>query len=1138
MEGGVIRIRFEADTSGIDEQLKQLEKAAENVSKISSTASKKASSETAKKAREEAKAERDKNKEIARAVRNKFSLEKELRAEEQANLKRSVSNSIALAKEAQKAEVQAEKQLQYEQKTRYAIKKRQEQEAARIARETAKAQRDQERAAAKAQRDQIYNLRKWAYAYYDIRNGLNLVKEGLSDIISATSSVVKAHVKWGLTLAKVVTPVTTLTANFLKTSGVLNKIKSAFSFNSILQFGKSSVEAASDLTEVQNIVETAFPNMTGQMNDWAKASINAFGLSEKSAKQYASTLGLMAQSAGLAEESSYKLGTSLTAVTADLASIYNMNASDVYEKIRSGVIGGRTAAIAQLGINMNQSNLQAYMESKGLSSKYTSLDNATKTIIRYNYVLEQTKKIQGDFVKTQGTWANQTRILAENMTALKAELGSFIVTVLTPALQVLNGILQVLTRAIAKIKEILPLLGFKIQSAASSSSISLDGYADGLDDVGDAADEAASKVAKLSDGPFSEMHKVADNAASSLGNIFGGADGLLEYENPYKSRLESLGKVEKFLERISKKLDLGELKIAGLGVLEEIVNWIDAIKRAWKDAWNKDDNGTKYLQSFVNMLTSILNVVHDISKAFRSMYENGWGELIFTKMLGLATKLNDTVTQIVERFRKFWNSGSGHYETVLTEQGKTNSHKLSPSEIAAGKKQDFSHRSYKQVALATGEQVNKADTTFRELSWGEYIAEQFYKAQVAILDCLDALLDFIQEVNKNIDWDTIFESWGETLNNFAKALNNLSDWLNKNPQIAQKLGEIFTWILANPGKIWLTITALSAFKTALLGIGKAFIGVKLTKAAWKTFFAKDVAAAAGSEAASSAGGGLITGIKSILGGAKAILTSPVTWLFAAVTELSVVGFRMINEIWTKVKEEGAKGLADIGFWLLEIPEKCRGPIASMFAKLGTLILQPGYNWIHENVAPLFDKAVELIGKFFEHFGEDWNTFWNTLQNEPEKVVTAITRTVDRIVDVIGKAISKLKEFIGLQNKVDDSKFTGTKGAAWVKTSGAQKAGYANIGNITKHAAGGVFTPNRPHLAVLGDHRSETEFALTEGHLDEIANRMAGAISAQMMRMSAVQNTRSGGNNTYIIQIGDEQIQDFIVKTVDENNYRR
>lgn len=61
-------------------------------------------------------------------------------------------------------------------------------------------------------------------------------------------------------------------------------IIAAFAIKQIVQFGKECLELGSDLEEVQNVVDVTFPSMTKQVDEFAKAAADSFGLSETMAK--------------------------------------------------------------------------------------------------------------------------------------------------------------------------------------------------------------------------------------------------------------------------------------------------------------------------------------------------------------------------------------------------------------------------------------------------------------------------------------------------------------------------------------------------------------------------------------------------------------------------------------------------------------------------------------------------------------------------------------------------------------------------------------------------------------------------------------------------------------------------------------
>ena len=66
--------------------------------------------------------------------------------------------------------------------------------------------------------------------------------------------------------------------------GIASKIGSvisrALAGAAIVGFGKQCIDLASDLNEVQNVVDVTFPHMAQQVNEFAQGAADAFGLGE------------------------------------------------------------------------------------------------------------------------------------------------------------------------------------------------------------------------------------------------------------------------------------------------------------------------------------------------------------------------------------------------------------------------------------------------------------------------------------------------------------------------------------------------------------------------------------------------------------------------------------------------------------------------------------------------------------------------------------------------------------------------------------------------------------------------------------------------------------------------------------------
>lgn len=223
--------------------------------------------------------------------------------------------------------------------------------------------------------------------------------------------------------------------------GMLGSNLIQFGLEKAVNFGKKGIQLASDLEEVQNVVDVTFGEGAGQIEEFAKAASTSFGLTELQAKQFTGTVGAMVKSMGLTEQEALDMSTSLVGLTGDMASFYNLDHETAFEKIRSG-ISGETEPLKALGINMSVANLEAYRLTKGIKKAYEEMSEAEKVQLRYGYIMEQTTDAQGDFVRTQDSYANQVRVLQNNLDTMAANVGSMLVPALTKAVGWFNSLFE------------------------------------------------------------------------------------------------------------------------------------------------------------------------------------------------------------------------------------------------------------------------------------------------------------------------------------------------------------------------------------------------------------------------------------------------------------------------------------------------------------------------------------------------------------------------------------------------------------------------------------------------------------------------------------------------------------------------
>lgn len=212
----------------------------------------------------------------------------------------------------------------------------------------------------------------------------------------------------------------------------------------LLNWGKAALETASDLAEVQNVVDTVFGDGSRQIEAWSKKAGQQFGLTELQAKKFTSTLGAMMKSSGLASNEIITMSTDLAGLAADMASFYNLDFETAFEKIRSG-ISGETMPLKQLGINMSVANLEAFALAQGLEKTFSEMSQGEQTMLRYQYLMQATSDAQGDFAKTADGFANAQRRIQTALDSISAVAGTFILNTIEPLISGVARFLEKIT---------------------------------------------------------------------------------------------------------------------------------------------------------------------------------------------------------------------------------------------------------------------------------------------------------------------------------------------------------------------------------------------------------------------------------------------------------------------------------------------------------------------------------------------------------------------------------------------------------------------------------------------------------------------------------------------------------------------
>lgn len=386
-------------------------------------------------------------------------------------------------------------------------------------------------------------------------------------------------------------------------NGILSALGVVGGITAIISGIKKSIDVRSDVTEAQNVIDVTFGRYKDLVEDMAKTSIRDFGISELAVKNTAGRYQAMGTAAGIARKEMAKMSTTLTGLSADMASFYNQSQEDVAKSLQS-VFTGETEPLRKYGIDLTQATLKEWAMKQGLDANIQSMSQAEKIMLRYNYVLDNSAAAQGDFARTSGTWANQIRILKEQLTQLASVLGTAFINALKPLVTALNKALaSIIEFAVKVVNALGKIFGWKATVSNAGIADDFSDAASGAEDVSDSMGSAAGNSKKLKDNlskavrSFDELKTISlqkdssGSGGSGSGSGSGASGGggiknedafkIVETENPFESSIK-------------------DLEGLGKSIRDALMKSMDGIK--WEDVYKKAKGFGKGLAQFLNGL--------------------------------------------------------------------------------------------------------------------------------------------------------------------------------------------------------------------------------------------------------------------------------------------------------------------------------------------------------------------------------------------------------------------------------------------------------------------------------------------------------------------------------------------------------
>lgn len=440
------------------------------------------------------------------------------------------------------------------------------------------------------------------------------------------------------------------------TSSALTKVFGTLAGIKLGEAFSEGAKEAINYVENLNLFKVAMHDSIQEGQEFIALMSEMYGLDPSYLSKTTGLFYEMAYAVDVPADAAKTLSLNLTALSSDLASLFNVDFEQSSDNLTSG-IRGMSRAVVKYGLDLRASTVEAYANAHGITAQFETMNEASREILRYLVAIEQASDAQGDFARTIESPANQLRIFKEQITQFGRAVGNFIVAPLASALPYITGFVMAIRNILEGLAE---LLGFMKWTSASTGDFtdSTESASSGISSIGTSADKATKKLKNML-SPFDELNILSQDAADSSSGVAVGG-GMGNVVDP---------KILELLDSTDYKLQ--EVKLKANEVRDEILDFMGI--RVWKEF--DEDTGRmitrlEYLPEVFEK--NLINKFPNWEKSIQALFDVDWSYAItqlkeIASIIGKIAKM--TVSNIVTDILNLFNIND---ETLSESIGNIN----------------------------------------------------------------------------------------------------------------------------------------------------------------------------------------------------------------------------------------------------------------------------------------------------------------------------------------------------------------------------------------------------------------------------------------------------------------------------------
>ncbi len=186
--------------------------------------------------------------------------------------------------------------------------------------------------------------------------------------------------------------------------------------------------AGAELEQQLGGSEAVFGEYASSIQDKAKDAYFQAGLSQNEFLQGANKMGSLFQGAGFSVKDSMTMSADSMQRASDVASIMGIDTTSALEAV-AGMAKGNFTMMDNLGVAMNDTSIQAFALSKGITKSTTAMSAQEKIGLAQQMFMEKTAKYAGNYAKENQSLSgsiNSTKKAFDNLLSGQGDIGGFI----------------------------------------------------------------------------------------------------------------------------------------------------------------------------------------------------------------------------------------------------------------------------------------------------------------------------------------------------------------------------------------------------------------------------------------------------------------------------------------------------------------------------------------------------------------------------------------------------------------------------------------------------------------------------------------------------------------------------------------